>query len=247
MKPEHHLVVVLSLALASLNAVAALGTSVEACASGCNQASSPMAAGVTVSAGPVESSGISFQQSSASAAPGVIALRARAASSAYYPYVATGRANFEDELQVTGANPLDVQVLVTLNVAGFCEATPGATQGRPNASCLVNVSLYNNAGQGFGLQSTGQLSFVSSARNWLSGFGVFAEDILSANLGEANADLAVSLSFLSLTPGALLSSRSGHDYAAPVPEPGTLALFACGALALRAVTGGRRSRTSTGQ
>lgn len=121
-----------------------------------------------------------------------------------------------------------------LQLHGTCTATPGATNGRPNATCGVQLSLNPGTPWELSLDHEGEV-FRTSTVQIVNGFGNAnyfpISPVLQVNGYATNGVFAADFEntarifVYSMTPGVSLVNESGHNYSLPVPEPTTLSLI----------------------
>lgn len=157
---------------------------------------------------------------------------------------ATSVARFNDEFTLSHPEAVN-QAVVTwvLRLDGSCIATPGATNGRPNATCYSQASLNAGSPWGISLDHSGEVSITATV-TILNGFGnpngfpisPFVQVGGYSTIGTFLADFqnTAHIYAYSSTPGVSLVTASGYDYSLPVPEPSTsaLLLFALGIVLL---------------
>jgi len=150
--------------------------------------------------------------------------------------VSRAEASFDDILFIGGPDGAPVSLTFTLDLHGTCSALPDAF----NASCDASGSL---AVPGSGVSVTANASRSGSTTiAWVgnSQLGINADMLAtgSAYNGSYEAAFADTLHVYvtTATPGAVITSQSGHDYSPAlvlaVPEPSTLALVGAGLLAV---------------
>lgn len=209
----------------------AFGTSVEACTSpaGCRNGDSGSFA---ASANALLSVPNISSRSIASVNIGEMHLFATSTAQIEGFAFATATASFDDSFLV-GADWRTVQITWVLTLAGSCSATPGASGGKLNAACGVQLNVGNGHGLALGLSGPGTVSVITPAYGPSVGFTVFGQAVGYAHNGTFAADFANTGSLFAYTTktGAPLVSESGHNYL-PVPEQATCFLLVAGLGAL---------------
>ena len=156
---------------------------------------------------------------------------------------ATVFATFQDSF-VAAALPgvpfVDLNWVIQLK--GSCQATPGATNGRPNAGCYVQLGM--EAPQiGLVLRLPGQ---ITATQRVGANATVYIQPILQVGVTGTNGTAVGNFAstahiyVYSRTPGVTLLSESGHDYSLPVPEATATAQLLSGLVGLAVMLRRRR-------
>ena len=177
----------------------------------------------------VASDGFRAESAFATAAPGELHAFADASTAECCARaMASALADFTDS--VTVGAPIgvtSVDLVISLDLRGSCSGTAGATAGTPNSGCGVQAVVENI----IVLDHPGTISAVRTvAADSVFSFNSYLQVDGFAWNGAFAADFADTghVYLWSTTPGVVLTSESGHDYAPPVPEPGTSALLLAG-------------------
>lgn len=128
----------------------------------------------------------------------------------------------------------EATIIWVLQLHGVCTATPGATNGRPNATCYAQLSLNPSTPWALSLDHEGEVITISTVQI-VNGFGNNNYFPISPTLQvggyatngvfAADYENTGSVFVYSTTPGVSLITESGHNYSLPVPEPATWWLF----------------------
>lgn len=158
---------------------------------------------------------------------------------------ATVFATFQDSFVATalpGVPFVDLNWVIQLE--GSCQSTPGATNGRPNAGCYVQMGM--EAPQiGLALHLPGQ---VTATQRVGANATVYIQPILQVGVTGTNGTAIGNFSstahiyVYSRTPGVSLVSESGHDYSLPVPESNAATQLLSGLVGIAVMFSRRRRR-----
>ncbi len=170
----------------------------------------------------------------AAAEPGLLHATATASNTDGGFQFATAVTNSNESFHLAPPDGVNEAVLVwVLRLEGTCAAAPGATNGRPNATCGVQLALDAGTPWALSLDHAGEVSKTATVtiRN---GFGFLNAFPIAPSLqaggyatnGSFAADFenTAKVFVYSTTPGVTLVTESGHDYSLPVPEPTTPSL-----------------------
>jgi hypothetical protein len=158
---------------------------------------------------------------------------------------ASAEARFTDNLLISGPASTPVSITFSLELAGGCFASDGATFGHLNAACSATGSLFGPPALSIGVSDT--LASNSATITWVANTILpIGADLRAGGFawnGAFNASFGDTLHVFasSTTPGATITSESGHDYSpaalAPVPEPQIWSLLAAGLIGLVSARG----------
>jgi hypothetical protein len=175
-----------------------------------------------------------------------VATDATATPAEAFPTVsASAEARFSDNLLISGPASMPVSITFSLELAGECFATAGATFGHLNAACSASGSLAGPPALSIGVSDTRVSS--SATITWVSNTILpIAADLRAGGfawngLFDASFRDTLHVFAFSTTPGITITSEAGHDYSpsalTPVPEPKTWSLLAAGLIGLISARG----------